>query len=33
MPPTIGARIIYNQTLHRLELYNGTSWVGITTEA
>ena len=31
--PTIEGAIIYNQTLHRLELYNGTSWVGITTEA
>ena len=30
--PTIEGAIIYNQTLHRLELYNGTSWVGITTE-
>ena len=29
----IEGSIIYNTTLKRLELYNGTAWVGITTEA
>jgi hypothetical protein len=25
--------LIYNKTLKRLEFYNGTGWVGVTTEA
>ena len=28
----IGGAVIYNTTVNRLELYNGTSWVGIATE-
>jgi len=31
--PLIEGALIYNNTLKRLELYNGTSWVGLTTEA
>jgi hypothetical protein len=30
---TVEGGLIYNTTLHRLELYNGTSWVGIATIA
>jgi len=31
--PLIEGAIIYNNTNKRLELYNGTGWVGIATEA
>ena len=30
---TIEGSIIYNSTNKRLEFYNGTGWVGVTTEA
>ena len=28
----VAGAMIYNTTLNRLELYNGTGWVGIATE-
>jgi CDP-6-deoxy-D-xylo-4-hexulose-3-dehydrase len=28
---TIEGGMVYNITLHRLEVYNGTGWVGIAT--
>ena len=28
----VSGAMIYNTTLNRLELYNGTGWVGIATE-
>ena len=28
----VGGAVIYNTTVNRLELYNGTGWVGIATE-
>ena len=31
--PLIEGALIYNKTLKRLEFYNGTGWVGVTTEA
>tara|TARA_E500000318_G_C3416948_1_gene155782 strand:- start:91 stop:582 length:492 start_codon:yes stop_codon:yes gene_type:complete len=31
--PLIEGALIYNKTLKRLEFYNGTAWVGVTTEA
>ena len=29
--PTIAGSVIYNSTSNRMELYNGTGWVGIAT--
>ena len=31
--PTIAGTVIYNSASNRMELYNGTAWVGIVTEA
>ena len=31
--PTIAGSVIYNSTSNRMELYNGTGWVGIATVA
>ena len=31
--PTIAGSVIYNSTSNRMELYNGTAWVGIATVA
>ena len=31
--PTIAGSVIYNSVSNRMELYNGTGWVGVATVA